>query len=512
MANTELKYVSLSGLSAFWNGVKDKLSLKSIDVTTTDSNVTIKVSQNATSIEKAIAGATATTAGVMSAADKSKLDGIASGAQVNVIEGVVVAGANATEGTALSINGKNAVLRVATDLKQVTEESDPIQPASAKAVVDHVATAVASAQSTLNDAINTVSGIAKANADAINTVSSAINTVSGVVAANTTAINTVSGVAKANADAIANITAADTGIIDTRISAAKNALTDAINTVSGVAKANADAIASHAIRLTDVESTAATHATAIANNTASIASNAAAIVNITASVAQNATDITGISDRLDTLTTDTASNIASAVAELRKEILTDGKASDNINDAYDTLKEVADWISTSGTAAKTASEIITELNAVSATASANATAIASNATLISGLQDSKLDKTTYNEYVSSNNASVAANATAIASHAVRLSTLESTTATHATAIAANATAIATNAAAIKAESDARAKAISDLTTVVNGTVDSVDFNVANDILTITVTQVDKSSTSCTLTPYTDSEIAAIFNN
>lgn len=510
MANTELKYVSLAGLSTFWNGVKDKLALKSIDVTTTASDVTIKVSQNATSIEKAIAAATATTAGVMSAADKSKLDGIASGAQVNVIEGVVVAGANATEGTALSINGKNAVLRVATDLKQVTSDSDPIQPASAKAVVDHVATAVASAQSTLNDSINTVSGVAKANADAIATHAARLTTVESTTTAHATAITNNTASIAANATAIANITATGTGVIDARISVAKNDLTDAINTVSGVAKANADAIATHTARLTTLESASATHATAIANNTASIAANATAIANNTASIAQNALDISGISDRLDTLTLDTASNIKSAVAELRKEILTDGKASDNINDAYDTLQEIANWISDSGSAAKTATQIITELNAVSATAAANATAIATNAALISGLQDSKLDKTTYEAYVLANNATVAANATAIASHAVRLTDLESTTATHTTAIADNAAAIATNAAAIKAESDAREKAISDLTAVVNGTVDSVDFTVANDILTITVTQVDKSSTSCALTPYSEGEILAIF--
>ena len=72
-----------------------------------------------------IAAATQSAAGVMSASDKSKLDGIAAGAQVNVLESVKV------NGTALSVTGKS----VNIDLSPYAKSADTIH------VADVVATA-----------------------------------------------------------------------------------------------------------------------------------------------------------------------------------------------------------------------------------------------------------------------------------------------------------------------------------------------------------------------------------
>lgn len=70
-----------------------------------------------------IAAATQSAAGVMSATDKTKLDGIAAGAQVNVIESVKV------NGTALSVSGKS----VNIDLSPYAKSADTIHVADVTA-------------------------------------------------------------------------------------------------------------------------------------------------------------------------------------------------------------------------------------------------------------------------------------------------------------------------------------------------------------------------------------------
>ena len=70
-----------------------------------------------------IAAATQSAAGVMSSTDKSKLDGIAAGAQVNVLESVKV------NGTALSVSGKS----VNIDLSPYAKSADTIHVADVTA-------------------------------------------------------------------------------------------------------------------------------------------------------------------------------------------------------------------------------------------------------------------------------------------------------------------------------------------------------------------------------------------
>ena len=58
--------------------------------------------------------------------------------------------------------------------------------------------------------------------------------------------------------------------------------------------------------------------------------------------------------------------IDDAVAALRKEIVTDGVLSDNIQHAYDAIEEIAEWLG-SDELAKDADTIISELNALNST-------------------------------------------------------------------------------------------------------------------------------------------------
>lgn len=74
-------------------------------------------------ISMSVNQATTSNAGVMSASDKSKLDGIAAGAQVNVLESVKV------NGTALSVSGKS----VDIDLSPYAKSADTIHVADVAA-------------------------------------------------------------------------------------------------------------------------------------------------------------------------------------------------------------------------------------------------------------------------------------------------------------------------------------------------------------------------------------------
>lgn len=75
-----------------------------------------------------IAAATQSAAGVMSSTDKSKLDGIATGAQVNVLESVKV------NGTALSVTGKS----VNIDLSPYAKSADTIHVADVAATATNM--------------------------------------------------------------------------------------------------------------------------------------------------------------------------------------------------------------------------------------------------------------------------------------------------------------------------------------------------------------------------------------
>ena len=96
------------------------------------------------------------------------------------------------------------------------------------------------------------------------------------------------------------------------------------------------------------------------------------ITELSGTVDGHTTAIGGLTADLGTLN-DTVNGSATTegtvdyrIAQLRKEILTDGAANDAISDAYDTIQEIAAWLGDENLG-KDAGEIISELNALTGT-------------------------------------------------------------------------------------------------------------------------------------------------
>ncbi len=108
-----LKFVSKANLAYLVE------KLKAFFVTdVTVSGATITVTKGGTPTSKTIPNATASANGLMTSADKSKLNGIAAGAQANVIEGITVGG------TAVTVTDKVAAIpAIPTKVSQLTNDS-----------------------------------------------------------------------------------------------------------------------------------------------------------------------------------------------------------------------------------------------------------------------------------------------------------------------------------------------------------------------------------------------------
>ena len=115
--------VNIKGESARINGVNALTIEAGNNVTTTQSGDTLRISATDTVYDTA----TASSAGLMSAADKVKLDGVASGAEVNVLESVSV------NGSAVTVTNKTAALTLdksTVGLGNVDNTSDVNKPVS----------------------------------------------------------------------------------------------------------------------------------------------------------------------------------------------------------------------------------------------------------------------------------------------------------------------------------------------------------------------------------------------
>lgn len=213
MANYTNKFLDYTGLQQFWTSVKDYIGKKEVtNITITHSTdaAEVKLTKgDQTTITASINAATLDKAGLMSAADKTKLNGIETGAQVNKLERIVVAAGDATTGTGLGTNGTDAILRIETNLSTVTADVNPLRPASALAVKTYV-----------EDRLTTV------NTDLTNKIDNLTTTTNN------------------HTTQIAALQTADQ-TLDSKIDNAVNTLNSAINIVSAAAKANEDAIAEH---------------------------------------------------------------------------------------------------------------------------------------------------------------------------------------------------------------------------------------------------------------------------
>lgn len=154
MALKDLKFLSLDGLSIVVQNIKDIIATEAaktpIDTTNTSytaTNATLTVKQKGYEAKTLTINAAGENAGLMSKADKAKLDGIASGAQVNVIEGIVVRAEGDTDSAIAMttiVDGKKLVIdnigtisaTVPTDTNAALKDKK-LAP-TAKAVRDYV--------------------------------------------------------------------------------------------------------------------------------------------------------------------------------------------------------------------------------------------------------------------------------------------------------------------------------------------------------------------------------------
>lgn len=142
-----------------------------------------------------------------------------------------------------------------------------------------------------------------------------------------------------------------TGTVDARIEAAKTELQGKIDAVDELAdKGIADAATAQA-----KADEAFTKAGENAGNITTLQNDVAGLKSTDAQLNSRLEAVEGA------LGAD--GSVDEKIAALRKEILTDGTADDTINDAYDTIQEIATWLAGSdGENGKTAAEIISELN------------------------------------------------------------------------------------------------------------------------------------------------------
>ena len=398
------KFLDLRGVEILWNKVKEQIKttadnaaaaakLESVSYNSEDDNITVQVGDISKSVK--IAKASASNNGLMSKEDFSKLAGIADGAQVNVIEGVAIAAAGVTDKANITeVVDKYAVLRVVTDLDSVTAEANPIQPASAlaaKTYADSLAQSAKDARDILSDNIDTVSGVAKANADAIATLQATAST-----HALASDLNTVSASVAANAKAIADHakefttykgTVSDNlSALESRVSATATALATRVTTLEGTASSHANLL--DGLR-TDVDA----NATAVSNAVSGAAHALATAKQELETKINTANASIAVLNGKDTVTGSVDYKVKTAI-----DAVVDGAPA-----AFDTLKEVATWISTETSGAAALAQRISDLESNKLDASAFNTFKDANTAALA----TKTDKTDFQNYVSQNNAAVA---------------------------------------------------------------------------------------------------------
>ena len=265
----------------------------------------------------------------------------------NVLSGVeVVTDAN-TKAKKLSFTTTSVATSSALQgLQKTVSDMDAAYKAADTALTTKVNNAQAAAEAAQQSANNNATAITNLDNDLqgqINTINSTIGSAS-------------SGITKD----IADLKSADTAInnridgIDSAYKAADTALrkeltgyTAGTGTATGTYKTIKD-LSEHMVAaegdISTLESTVQGHTTNITNMQTSIN-------NLNAAVGENGS----VQEKID-----------DAVAALRREIVTDGVLSDNIQHAYDAIEEIAEWLG-SDELAKDADTIIAELNALNGT-------------------------------------------------------------------------------------------------------------------------------------------------
>lgn len=335
MANiTDLKFLSLDGLSLVVNKLKaliiaaeNKSKISNVNTTAASDKITINILQGEgdgiTPLTKStdIASATQSLAGLMSAADKTKLDKIADGAQVNVIEGAVVYAEGDEDKTALVMEtdgSKNVLIKNLATIAaaEPTDTNEKLKDAKLAPTSKAVRTYV-------EGKITTVNGEAKALAGRVSDLEKELDTAETGIKARLTKAETDIDAVEGRAEALEGRAEALEGRADT-LEADLNTATTGIKARLDKAEDDIDAVENRA--------------TAIETFIGSEAS-------------RNIYTKTEVDNLQNNQNTELKKHTTDAVAALKKEILT-GDSTEKLSEAYDTLLEVAKWISADETGTK----------------------------------------------------------------------------------------------------------------------------------------------------------------
>ena len=266
-------------------------------------------------------------------------------AEGNVITSIYTAtgenGAKVVHYTTSTMATSSEVSGMKTDLGNLTTRVDTIQGTAEGSI----SKAVADAKVALlgNGAVEGTDTIASVKAAAAQAQTDATN---------------AGNAASTNAGDISGLkTQVGEGTVDARIATAKNAILGEENYAQTVKSAYEAAVAAQGTANTGVANAATAQGRA---------DDAYALADT------NKGDLSTLKTTVDGHTTTIGELVAAVgeggsvddkIAALRKEILTDGTANDNILDAYDTIQEIATWLAGSeGEGGKTAAQIISDLN------------------------------------------------------------------------------------------------------------------------------------------------------
>lgn len=348
-----MQFLSLEGLKLVVSNIKTLIAnasaaskITNFSATQTASNATISLKQGTdTFVDSVTIGSASTsTAGLLSAADKSKLDGIAAGAQVNVIEGIVVRAEGDTD-TAINmttfVDGKKLVIdnlgtiATAEPTDATAKAKDAKLAPTAKAVRDYVTGVKNSLSTNVDDLTDRMeaaeSDIDKLQTDLLAEVTRSTNKDNALQAA-------IDGINNASTGILAtakSYTDTEVGKEKTAREAADTALQgaiDAINNASTGILAKAQTYADGKV---------SDEATARDNADKAIIADLDKVEAFLGTLSDNNTKAANVY---------TKAEVTTAIEEAKKAILT-GESTEQLGTAYDTLIEISKWISTHGTEA-----------------------------------------------------------------------------------------------------------------------------------------------------------------
>ena len=362
--------------------------------------------------------------------------------------------------------------RVSSNETQIGTNTSDI--ASLQNTVSGHTTSIATNASDISDLQSTVSRHTTSIATNASDIASLQTTVSGhttSIATNTSDIAALQTTVSGHTTSIAN-NASDIATLQTTVgghttSIANNAsdISDLQTTVSG----HTTSIATNASDIASLQTTVSGHTTSIATNTSDISDLQTTVSGHTTSIATHTTQIASNTDAINTLNGDetTEGSVAYQIAQ----IIADAP------EAFDTLKEIADWIA----------EHPEDTAAMNAQIQQNTANIATNASDIATLQTTVGGHTTSIATNASDIATlqttVGGHTTSIATNASDIATLQTTVSGHTTSIANNASDIASLQTTVGEHTTGianNASDISDLQTTVSGHTTSIANN-ASDI-------------------------------